>query len=185
MKKNNNTVTIIADASFCSESKAAGYGVWIATDNNGRHGFEGTLDKPFDNNVAEAMAIANSLWHGFSTGMLVKRDIILIQSDSLTAIRVLSKKQEPYCEQLKSVLKYVLGLVDRFGIVLRYKHVPGHTIGDNNRTKAQNHCDAAAKRQMQIQRAAMRGEICVPIQGHKKKPQSSNYLRSRRRFTNG
>lgn len=185
MKKNNNTVTIIADASFCSESKAAGYGVWIATDNNGRHGFEGTLDKPFDNNVAEAMAIANSLWHGFSTGMIVKSDVILIQSDSLTAIRVLTESQEPYCQQLSNVLKYVLGLVDRFGIVLRYKHVPGHTIGANNRTRAQNHCDAAAKRQMQIQRASIRGETYEPIQERKKKPQSSNYLRSRRRFTNG
>lgn len=175
-----NSITIIADASFCSKTKAAGYGVWLAS-NNGKQAFEGPLHSPSDNNVAEAMAIANSLWHGLQSGLIKPKSNILIQSDSDSAIKTLSFKNNPYCQQMRDVAQYVESLVTRYKLRIRYKHVPGHTIGADKRTKAQNHCDSAAKRQMLLQRSTMGFEEIKP---EKVRRNSTNYLRSRKRKSN-
>lgn len=177
------SITIIADASYCSETKAAGYGAWVAG-SNGKKGFEGPLNRPRDNNVAETMAIANALWHGVNSGLLKPGSNVLIQSDSETAIKVLEGIKPPKCQQYKDALNYVRGLAGRYGLTLRYKHVPGHTRGADSRTRAQNHCDVAAKRQMLKQRALILQ--VEPVEMPVRKPRgSTNYLRSRRRVVNG
>jgi ribonuclease HI len=177
------SITIIADASFCSETKAAGYGAWIAG-SLGRRAFEGPLNAPRDNNVAETMAIVNALWHGFKTGLIKAKSDILIQSDSETAIAILKGDKVASNQQYRDAVAYVHRLVSCFSLTLRYKHVPGHTKGADSRTRAQNHCDIAAKRQMLMQRAEI---LALPFEERPvTKPKgSTNYLRSRRRYNHG
>ena len=180
-----NSITIITDASFCSKTLAAGYGVWIASE-QGKKAFEGPLPKPRDNNVAETMAIANALWHGCDSGIIQSGAIILIQTDSANAISSLKGIIHPTCQQVRDAVCYVERIKQRFSLVLRYKHVRGHTKNADSRSRAQNHCDAAAKRQMLI----VRDEICklnpdAMLASAKKKRNSTNYLRSRKRNSNG
>lgn len=180
-----NSMTIIADASFCPETKAAGYSVWLAS-NTGRKGFEGTLPKPYDNNVAEAMAIVNALWHGLDSGLLKANTNVLIQSDSATAIAILSGEGRAYNPQLKHAVRYTKDLAQRYDLLLRFKHVPGHTSGQDKRTRAQNKCDEDAKAQMYLQRAEyLKATNFVVEVSNPKRKSSSNYLRSRRRKIHG
>lgn len=177
------SITIIADASFCAETKAAGYGIWLAG-NLGRRAFEGPLNAPRDNNVAETMAIVNALWHGFKHGLIKPKSDVLIQSDSETAIGILKGEKIASNQQYRDAVAYVQGIVSRYSLTLRYKHVPGHTKGADSRTRAQNHCDTAAKRQMLLQRAEI---LALPVEERPvTKPKgSTNYLRSRRRYNHG
>lgn len=177
------SLTIIADASFCSNTKAAGYGVWLAG-SHGRKAFEGPLQQPRDNNIAETMAIANALWHGLDSGLLKANTNVLIQSDSDTAIKILTGLKAPSCQQYRDAVAYVQGVVSRYKLKLRYKHVPGHTKGADSRTRAQNHCDEQARRQMLRQRAEILQQP-VEIKPEPKHRGSTNYLRSRRRINNG
>lgn len=177
------SLTIIADASFCSDTKAAGYGVWLAG-SHGRDAFEGPLKKPHDNNVAETMAITNALWHGLKSGLLKSNTNVLIQSDSETAIKVLTGEKAPSNQQYRDAVAYVQQLATRYALTLRYKHVPGHTKGADNRTRAQNHCDSAAKRQMLLQRSEILKQP-VELRPVTKPKNSTNYLRSRRRSNHG
>ena len=172
------SITIITDASFCPNTKAAGYSCWIAS-NGGKKAFEGPLNAPRDNNVAETMAIVNALWHGFKAGLIKAKSNILIQSDSETAIGILKGEKVASNQQYRDAVAYVQGLVSRYSLTLRYKHVPGHTKGADSRTRAQNHCDVAAKRQMLRQRAEI---LALPFEERPvTKPKgSTNYLRSRR-----
>ena len=178
-----NSITIIADASFCSNTGASGYGVWIAG-SKGKGSFEGPLKQPRDNNVAETMAIANALWHGFQKGLITAKSDILIQTDSQSAIDLLKGLRLPSCQQYRDALVYIQTLVSRYRLTLRYNHVRGHTNGQDNRTRAQRYCDLAAKRQMIIQRAEILNQPVEqkPVRVTKG---STNYLRSRRRLKNG
>ena len=177
------SITIICDASYCPTTGAAGYSAWLAG-SHGRKAFEGPLKQPRDNNVAETMAIANALWHGFDSGLIKSNTNILIQSDSETAIKVLTGVKAPSTQQYRDALAYVQGLVTRYALIVRYKHVPGHTKGADSRTRAQNHCDTAAKRQMLLQRAEILNQP-VELKPVTKPRGSTNYLRSRRRSNNG
>lgn len=176
-----NSLTIIADASFCPDTKAADYGVWVAGNGKGQ-AFKGSLPSPQDNNVAETMAIVNALWHGIESGLLKSNTNVLIQSDSSTAIGVLSGEKAAYNPQLKHALRYTRDLVQRYGLLLRFKHVPGHTSGHDKRTRAQNICDTDAKEQMHLQRAAilLAQNIETPVEVVKRR-KPNNYLRARRR----
>ena len=175
------SITIITDASFCPNTKAAGYGVWIASQ-HGRKAFKGMLEKATDNNVAEAMAIGNALWHGCQSGLIKRGSNILIQSDSETAIRVAKGEYAGKNPQLIKVMRYVLGVQERFGLVLRYKHVPGHTKGEDSRTRSQIQCDRDAGEQMQLMRARILKEAPVQVEVTPvRKRGSTNFLRSRRR----
>lgn len=177
------SITIITDASFCPNTKAAGYSCWIAS-NGGKQAFEGPLNAPRDNNVAETMAIVNALWHGFKHGLIKPKSDILIQSDSETAIGILKGEKIPSNQQYRDAVAYVQGLVSRYSLTLRYKHVPGHTKGADSRTRAQNHCDVAAKRQMLRQRAEILA-MSFEERPVTKPKGSTNYLRSRRRYNHG
>lgn len=181
----DNTITIITDASFCHKTLAAGYGVRIASV-NGKKSFEGPLPTAKDNNAAETMAIANALWHGCESGIIQSGCIILIQSDSDNALRYLKGVTTPPSQQIRDALCYVEHIKQRFSLVLRYKHVKGHTGKLDTRSVAQKYCDLAAKRQMLL----LRDQICEtnpeimsgPVK--KKKRNSTNYLRSRKRQLN-
>lgn len=143
----DKSVTIIADASFCHQTKLGGYGAWVAS-SIGKQQFSGLLDKPKDNNTAEIMAISNALWHGFNSGIILEGFEILIQTDSRSAMQMYEGDISPKNNQQVKAKDYVQSLINRYKIKVRYKHVKGHTDRDENRYKAQHHCDQAARYHM-------------------------------------
>lgn len=173
-------ITIIADASYCPQTKAAGYGVWV----NGCFGkspFEGQLEKPACNNTAEIMAIANALWHALHNKLVYARSRVLIQTDSDTAIRMFEGKTDPKNDQQVKAKYYVRDTIRRFNLSVEYRHVPGHTKGKTRRCIAQKHCDDRAYKQMVKARALMNLEEVAMDLGIKRANNKSLFLRMKTR----
>src|SRR5699024_8807393 len=62
-------VTIISDASFCPNTKAAGYGGWVVC-NRGNNANGGPLRGAPDSGAAETMAICNIIWEGMKAKLI-------------------------------------------------------------------------------------------------------------------
>lgn len=169
-------ITIIADASYCPNTKAAGYGVWV----NGCFGkspFEGQLQSPACNNTAEIMAVANALWHAMHNHLVYAKSFVLIQTDSSTAIGMFEGKIEPKNDQQIAAKYYVRDIIRRFELSVTYRHCPGHTNALTKRSIAQQHCDDRAKRQMLKARASMNLAEVAQDLGIKVMKHKTGYLR--------
>lgn len=177
---NNNNITIIADASYCPQTKAAGYGAWIAGQ-YGKAPYEGQLPKPVCNNTAEIMAIANALWHGMKDRLIFANANLLIQTDSLTAIKLFEGSIDPKNTQQVEAKHYVRDLMRRYNLKVTYRHVAGHTGGKTQRSKAQQHCDDRAKAQMIKARSNMKLDQITMDLGMKRVRKNSSYLRMKTR----
>lgn len=149
-------VTIIADASFCDKTKAAGYGVWVAGD-YGRGPFSGPLPAPLCNNTAEIMAVANALWHAASSNFIRKGTSILIKTDSVTAIRLFNQDRYPKNEQQTIALTFFNKIKNELGLVIHLSHIHGHTGRKEPGNVAQQKCDNAAKEEMIKERSRITG----------------------------
>jgi ribonuclease HI len=171
-----NSITIIADASYCPNTKAAGYGVWIAGC-YGKSPFEGQLKSPACNNTAEIMAIANALWHAMHNHLVYANSFVLIQTDSETAIRMFEGKIEPKNQQQVDAKYYVRDIIRRFDLKVTYRHCAGHTNGPSKRSRAQQHCDDRAKRQMLKARASLNLAEVANDLGIKVMQHRTGYLR--------
>lgn len=126
--------TVIADASWCPQTHAAGWACWIAGDGFKSKGFSGPVHKLCDSsNEAElqAVAIGVGLAH-----QLYGATNILVQSDCTHV----EKHFRPLCPP---------------GLTLRYKHVKGHTTIKDSRSWANRWCDREAKNNMRYLRALL------------------------------
>lgn len=149
-------ITIIADASFCPQTGAAGYGYWVACD-RGKRGGSGYMQEPVANcTVAEEMALANALYHACKLGLVLPHDEVLLQTDSMGAICAFNgeRKSVPNVEQVP--VNYLRRLVAKMEITVRYKHVKGHTDGREPRLYINNQCDALAYEAMSIKRSQIK-----------------------------
>src|SRR3954466_14648311 len=94
-------VTIITDASYCPNTKVAGYGFWIAS-NRGKFGGGGQMitTEIVNATAAEMMAVANALHHAAMQEAVQQGDHILFQTDCMGAVdafnrtRILINEQE-------------------------------------------------------------------------------------------
>lgn len=149
-------VTVFADASFCPDTKAAGYAVWIKTDGQTiRHAgaFKTAVTTA---GAAEVKALANGICLAVSRLDLKVGDMIVAQSDSTEALGVirggkrLARKWWPVYDRVR------MALATR-GVSLRLRHVKGHQGKDAGPRHAVNEwCDGAAKRVMRDERQALR-----------------------------
>lgn len=145
-------VTVICDASYCHEYKVAGYGYWIASARGKSGGSGKVIADVENNNTAEMMAIVNTLWHGVNDLKILRGDTVLIQSDCTSAMSKLNGLQECITQQEKQVQKHYLDSITQFDIVVRFKHVRGHTVNPDSRSVANRMCDKRAKREMRLAR---------------------------------
>lgn len=135
--------TVIADASFCPKTKAAGWAAWITPDVGVRIQRAGKfLERPDDNNMAEAWAAMNGVAHAYRIGARV----ILLQSDCLAVGRMVSKGAYGY----PAVRMTHFPDAD-----IRFRHVRGHTTLGDRRSYVNRWCDAEAKRHMREVRDAL------------------------------
>lgn len=135
--------TVIADASFCPETKAAGWAVWIAAD-NGKHKTSGRFKaQPISSGAAEVLAALNGIVLAYAMGA---RDI-LIQSDCIEVGSMVTKGKWDYA-MIRST---------RFpDAKVRYRHVKGHTKDEAARSWVNRWCDEEAKKHMKEQRRELK-----------------------------
>lgn len=151
-------VTILTDASWCPETRATGYGYWIASARGKRPG--GNVMQPAQNSShAEMMAIANSLHVAVNAGLVEPGDEVLIQTDSIDAIAGLKGerlKYETFTPEMGLVRQFVIQFIEKNRLTLEYRHVKGHSNRPESRFKANNHCDERAKGFMRKERKRIR-----------------------------
>jgi ribonuclease HI len=118
-------VTIIADASHCSDTGASGYGYWIASE-RGKHGGGGSVRTKVSGSIAaEMIAIVNAI------DVAVKRELL---------------QKGDHAKEIFFELKRGAGFTFSF------RHVKGHTSNTEARFVTNNLCDKRARKAMQLAR---------------------------------
>jgi len=145
--------TVITDASFCPETKAAGWACWIRIDGREtpiKH--YGSLKVPVSAaHEAEMLAALNGLWLAYKYGATSA----LLQTDCLAVVNAISGAQNHRKIRARWVEKLAACGLTQFPI--RARHVKGHTRIQDARSYVNRWCDAHAKQSMREQRSAERG----------------------------
>lgn len=137
----SDSATVICDASFCMETKSAGWAAWLRM-GEAKLPFKKSMRfkaDPKTSQQAELWACVNSIKIALDQGA----NDIFVQNDCKVAVA----KINDGCPELNMILKQI-----KRDVTIRAKWVPGHTKGNTPRTWVNNWCDAAAKRIMRKQR---------------------------------
>lgn len=143
-------VTLMTDASHCSETGAGGFGFWCVCERGKLAG--GDMLKGFiaDSYEAEMKGVANSLQTAINNGLILPRDTVLIQLDNLGVIDAIRGKWTR--KNVQYIVDYILSTAKNNRLKLICKHVKGHSKQEGNRFLANNHCDKKAKEMMRKRR---------------------------------
>jgi ribonuclease HI len=145
-------VTVIADASHCPDTKAAGYGFWAVSE-RGRHGGGGSMQGPMDtSSAAEMAALANGLFHALFKGIAQQGDHVLLQTDCQAAIDAFESRRTVLTPDERRAKKELFGLKVKHGVTVSFRHVKGHTSRTEARYVTNNLCDKRAKDGMRLAR---------------------------------
>jgi ribonuclease HI len=166
-------VTIITDASFCPDSRAAGWAAWIKADGRDSALVSGPLTKtaPASSGEAEFFAVANALFKAVKDGFIGQRDKVMIQSDCVAVLETMlwgldcQESRHPDGCGLKRprtrpglatgagerALTTIADVAGPLELALFVRHVRGHTSG-GGRQWVNRACDRAARRTMEAVR---------------------------------
>jgi ribonuclease HI len=152
-------VTIISDASYCQDSRAAGYGFWIACE-RGKRGGGGAMRTEVEcSNAAEAMALVNSLTVAISYQLVQDGDFVLLQTDSQAAIDAFEgRRHNSMTRGEREAVKLLRQLRSEHSLSVAFRHVKGHTNRAEARYVTNNLCDQRAKAGLREARARVRRE---------------------------
>ncbi len=141
-------ITIIADASFCPDTKVAGYAYWIIC-KRGKKGGDGTFKGPVESNIiAEMMALLNALQGGLTSKVVRHNDQVLLQTDCQPAIDTFKKRRRRPSTKEKELIHWLDECLRTNNIAVRFRHVKGHSGRDEGRYVANAICDRKARRNM-------------------------------------
>ena len=129
---------------------AAGYGYWIASDRGklgGGHPFKTKINNI---NLAEMMAICNTIHIAMKIGYVETGELILVQTDSLSAIGAFTKRRKVTREDEMAVVRFFETFDSQLSI--EFRHVKAHNADPGRRFQANNSCDRQAKAAMRIAR---------------------------------
>lgn len=159
-------VTIIADASYCQETKVAGYGYWVAS-TRGKKGGGGRMKKTVVNNVvAEMQAVCNALAEGIRAGLVQDSDALIVQTDCRPAIEAFTGQRRRLIEEERACVMAFRKFSTRLRLKWEFRHVKGHTSRKEARYVTNNLCDKRAKEAMREAREQFRaGLIESPVIG--------------------
>ena len=155
-------VTIIADASFCPNTHAAGYGFWIASQRGKRGGSGGIKTHVVNNIASEMMALINGLHKAQKWGLVQTGDQVLLQTDCQSAISAFEGRRNKISNQECELVQYMLKFIAAVGIQVTYKHVKGHTVGEMSKAPRHyinNQCDKWAYQAMLGVRRKIQGAV--------------------------
>ncbi len=144
-------VTLMTDASHCSETGAGGFGFWCVSGRGKLAGGKPLQGKIKDSYEAEMKAVANALNISIQSGLILSGDKVLVQLDNTGVIQCINRKSKPRPD-VKHVLDYILEYARDFLIEIDCRHVKGHSKKTESRYQSNKHCDRIAKQQMKIAR---------------------------------
>jgi len=145
-------VTIIADASHCTQSGAAGYGWWTACERGKRGGGGEVKEKVDSSSAAEMIAIVNAVHISVKGELVQEGDHILLQTDCQGAIDAFMSTRNRLTKDEKRAKSAFFDLKRKVGFTFTFKHVKGHTSRPEARYVTNNLCDARAKKGMRLAR---------------------------------
>jgi len=149
-------VTIMVDASWCPDTKAAGYGAWLASERR-RCRFTGQIQSTVSQAmVAEEMAIVNAIAGALKRGVALAGDTILVRTDCQAAIQLLQKYRKPSAKEEDEIVSAFDYFVKKYGLQMRFKHIKGHSSNQNRASVSNTVCDRHAREQMQKARAIIK-----------------------------
>lgn len=145
-------VTVIADASHCPDTGAAGYGYWAVSE-RGRQGGGGPIKNPLGNSTAAEMAaLVNGLYFALASGIAERGDHVLLQTDCTGAIAALESKRKELSIDERAAKAQFFELKKTHGVTVSFRHVKGHTSRTEARYVTNNLCDQRAKTGMRLAR---------------------------------
>lgn len=143
--------TVIADASYCQQTAAAGWAVWVKFDGGRKICEHGTFQtRPKNSTEAEVMAAAIGVWYAAREGA----SHILVQSDCMSVIQLVQGKTKS--ETLISLWDKVVRVPPVQGVYLTSRHVKGHGLIKDARTWVNDWCDRYARQHMENERGHYR-----------------------------
>lgn len=138
-------ITVMTDASYCSCTRSAGYGFWIASERGKKAGSGFYTFDVVSACEAEMLAVADAIHKGLKSFLIRKGDSVLVQLDSIPAISAFTGERVPKQEKENQAIEYLWLLKNQFNLEISFKHVKGHSNADDARSKSNAHCDNAAK----------------------------------------
>lgn len=133
--------TVITDASWCPDTRASGYGVWVSA-NHGKFKRSGSFKKKPENSYEAELWAA---YNGIDLAVRNGATRILIQTDCLQVVNYINNKTNQCVKELRK-------LCNNQKIKIFAKHVKGHTNREQSRYYVNRWCDAEAYHFMQKQR---------------------------------
>lgn len=152
-------VTIIADASHCSQTGAAGYGWWTACERGKRGGGGEIKDKVDSSGAAEMIAIVNALHISIKGELVQDGDHVLLQTDCQGAIDAFNSSRSRLTKDERAAKTAFFELKKKLGFSFSFRHVKGHTTRPEARYVTNNLCDKRAKDGMRLARQRL-GGLC-------------------------
>lgn len=140
------TITVNTDASFHPEFKVGGYAFYIVCDKFKIKMSGGFKTEPKTSDQAEIFCIGNAI-----SCLLNKKDLpeakwLIINTDSLHGINMITKQEN---DSGKSVFKMWQFLIRKLKSKKNeFRHVRAHSQVGDKRSKANEWCDAQAKKEL-------------------------------------
>lgn len=153
-------VTVIADASHCSQTGAAGYGWWTACE-RGKRGGGGQVQRKVDSSsAAEMIALVNALHLSVKGELIQAGDHVLFQTDCQAAIDAFMSTRNRLTKDEKAAKQAFFDLKREHSITFSFRHVKGHTNNPEARYVTNNLCDKRAKSAMRLARQRLAQGEC-------------------------
>ena len=148
-------VTIITDAGFCPQLEVGGYGYWIASERGKKYGGGRIKVDPIINSIAaEMMGMVNGLYVALRESLVLTGDEVLIQCDCIPALQAFQNMRKNITEQELWVVAKMQEVIKDQNLLVNYRHVKGHTSGNQPRLYVNNFCDEKATKYLSRARAA-------------------------------
>jgi ribonuclease HI len=151
-------VTLIADASFCSFTGAAGYGWWAASERGKRGGGGAMRDKVCSSSAAEMIAVVNGLHMAIKFELVQQGDHVLLQTDCMAALDGFQHRRSKQLNKSElAAFKKLYELKKQHRLTYSFRHVKGHSNIKEARYITNNLCDERAKVGMRLARRRFGG----------------------------
>jgi len=138
--------TVVADASFRDGAHAGWAGAYIVL-NETPVKFSGQLENVANSTHAELAALGNAICTTIKRGRLSRGDELTAYSDCKHAVSLL--KGNVPAKGISAIDKMVVERVDEIcahsGVILKLKHVKGHSKAEDRISRLNEWCDLAAK----------------------------------------
>lgn len=157
--------TLITDASWCPDTKAAGFGGWCAgTAGSGKVG-GAIMEALPTSQVAEAVAVCNAIWMAMDKGLLVANTDLLIQIDNQNVIRLYKDEASPANVHEQKAVDWFFAVVEKYNLNVTFRYIKSHHDEDEARYNCHNLCDKEAKTFMRHRRSAIRAQQLKEFHG--------------------